>query len=144
MVSGSQILDQQGKTIKEIDSLEIKYRNLKEHLKEHGKLLFDSDNRLNDHFKELDERLKELEEHHKEGTTHLDVVAKALSHNRRRGVSSPVVFVYEYYVDNKLDDKNAWKDKNIENAVSQAIAELNRLKAITHMPVFSLLILVKS
>ena len=116
MVSASQIFDQQRKTIKEIDSLEIKYGNLEEYQKEHNNLLFDSDNRLNDHFKELDERLKEVKEHHKEGAVYLDVLAIALSRTRRRGISSPLVYVYEYYVENELDEKNVWNDK-IEDAI---------------------------
>lgn len=59
-----------------------------------------------------------------EGATNLGTLGQSIGRVRRLGNPSSVVYVYEYYVNGTFDSKNVWR--NIEKAVPQAMAELNR------------------
>ena len=59
-----------------------------------------------------------------EGAAKQGTLAQAVGRAGRFGYPSPVVYLYEYYVQGTFDDKNVWC--NIEKAVPQAMAEFNR------------------
>lgn len=60
-----------------------------------------------------------------ESAHNLGTQTQALGRAVRVGNPSPVVWLYEYYVENTFDSLTIWR--NIEKAIPQAMAEINRV-----------------
>ena len=58
-----------------------------------------------------------------EAAHNLGALWQGLGRARRLGNPYPVVYLYEYYVENTFDDRAVWR--NIEKAVPEAMAQLN-------------------